>query len=178
MAKCALCGYEGPIFGRVDPKVKRRIETTDSDKNLIEEVFSSHICKKGGYYMSPRKMVKMGPQADKSVEVISAWSEPNSKFTTVYTVQLRADGVISCDCPGWVNMASKDKITGEKVRACTHCRNHLNEAQEILDGKRPREFRQDPDLMQKLLMNRGTPGTLTASRKPVRRRMILTEGLV
>ena len=124
--------------------------------------------------LKKRIEVAIGPMPDMNEEVISAWAEPSSSGTTVYEAQLRADGVLSCTCPGWTRMATKDKITGEKTRNCTHCRAHRDDAQAILDGKMSRVFKQDPDLMQKLFAKRNTG----SKQGGPRRRMIMTEGVV
>jgi len=120
--------------------------------------------------MTPSKRipVQVGPQPNMGVEVISAWCASSSSGTTVYEIQLRADGILSCTCPGWVKAATKNKITGEKERNCKHCRNLIDEAQDILDGKSPRVFKKDPELFKKLFG--GGPATGT----PTRRRMIMT----
>src|SRR3989304_2744285 len=89
----------------------------------------------------------IGPQPFMPAQVISAWSEPSSKGTTVYEVQLRSNGALSCDCPGYLFQVNK--IT--KLRYCKHCRKHLDEAQAILDGLLPRVFKQDPEIIQKLM---------------------------
>jgi len=34
--------------------------------------------------------------------VISAWAFSSSAGTTVYETQLHADGLLTCNCPGWI----------------------------------------------------------------------------
>jgi len=80
-----------------------------------------------------RVIAKYGLQSTE--KVISAWPFASSSGTTTYETQLHADGVLSCNCPGWVQRKSRD---------CKHVKWFLHDAQEILDGKqKPIFVRQD-----------------------------------
>ena len=75
-----------------------------------------------------------------TVRAISAWPFDSSKGTTTYETQLHADGILTCNCPGWCSHL--DKKTGK--RSCRHVKEKVYEAQQILDGKRQPIFaRQD-----------------------------------
>lgn len=63
--------------------------------------------------------------------VISAWPFKSSSGTTIYEVQLHSDGILSCNCPGWVVRRTRD---------CTHVKRKVSEAQLILDGKKSPVF--------------------------------------
>ena len=66
-----------------------------------------------------------------TVRVISAWPFDSSKGTTTYETQLHADGILTCNCPGWCSHL--DKKTGK--RSCRHVKEKIYDAQKILDGK-------------------------------------------
>lgn len=67
-----------------------------------------------------------------TAKVISAWPFDSSSGTTTYETQLHADGVLTCNCPGWVRAVNK--VTGK--RGCKHVREKVYESQSILDGKK------------------------------------------
>jgi iron only hydrogenase large subunit-like protein len=70
-------------------------------------------------------------------KVISAWPFESSSGTTTYETQLHEDGVITCNCPGWVNRI--DKETG--LRSCKHCREVKYDSSRILSGQKPAVFK-------------------------------------
>ncbi len=76
-----------------------------------------------------RKVARYGEMS--TAEVISAWPYKSSKGTTTYEIQLHSDGLLTCNCPGWVNRKSRD---------CHHVKEKVFESQQILDGKKPRVF--------------------------------------
>jgi len=77
----------------------------------------------------------MGASAQYGIQsvapVISAWPELSSKGTTTYEIQLHSDGVLTCNCPGWVS---------RKTRDCKHVKNYQSKATMILRGQRTPEF--------------------------------------
>jgi|GEM_PF-6471043 len=66
-----------------------------------------------------------------TAKVISAWPRLSSKGTTTYEIQLHADGVLTCNCPGWVTRRTRD---------CKHVKDLLFKAQSIIRGDAPAEF--------------------------------------
>lgn len=72
--------------------------------------------------MSRRPLARVEPRAD----VVYAWPAKSDRITTVYEVLLRADGAMSCDCPGWI-YAKKGQ-----ERTCKHVQRHAGEAPGIL----------------------------------------------
>ena len=57
--------------------------------------------------------------------VLHAWKrESKSNPSKSYVVQLHQDGVLTCNCKGWINRASRD---------CAHVKELLGEAQILLD---------------------------------------------
>ena len=80
-----------------------------------------------------KKLARYGePSREK---VISAWAFPSSAGTTIYEIQLHEDGILTCNCPGWVILRM-----GKDKRECKHVKEVLYEAQQILDGVRPRNI--------------------------------------
>jgi hypothetical protein len=67
-------------------------------------------------------------------KVISAWPFLSSAGTTTYETQLHEDGVLTCNCPGWVRHVVNGK------RACKHVREVFSVASLIMDGVRQPEF--------------------------------------
>ena len=64
-------------------------------------------------------------------KVISAWPFRSSSGTTTYETQLHNDGILTCNCPGWVQRRSRD---------CKHVKEKVDEAQQILDGRKSPVF--------------------------------------
>jgi len=59
---------------------------------------------------------------DGSVHDIAKVKHPiSSNGTTQYTTIQWADGVVTCDCPGWT-ILKKDKHGRPKPRTCKHCK--------------------------------------------------------
>lgn len=80
-----------------------------------------------------KKMIaKFGSQSKS--KVIAAWAFKSSAGTTVYETQLHEDGILTCNCPGWVRHVKK-LTNGETFRSCTHVRQKLYEASEIMKNE-------------------------------------------
>ncbi len=103
-------------------------------------------------------MIKIGRKAryggPSSENVISAWPFSSSSSTTTYETQLHEDGVLTCNCPGWVRATKKlnysiraklpfkcDLADGSTFRSCKHVQEKVFEAQQILDGTRKPIFK-------------------------------------
>lgn len=63
--------------------------------------------------------------------IIAAWPRLSSAGTTTYEIQLHSDGVLTCDCPGWVRRATRD---------CKHVKELKAEATRVLRGQSAPRF--------------------------------------
>jgi hypothetical protein len=79
-------------------------------------------------------------------KVISAWPFKSSAGTTTYETQLHSDGVITCNCPGWVRHVKPDLR-----RECKHCREVKYEATQILQGRQKPIFKNDQNVQYKTI---------------------------
>lgn len=130
-----------PAVGENKIRIIRPIHKIfDTLDNTYKEFYCGENCifcetekKYGGIKMDEERMKHStacyGFQSKE--EIISAWPFSSSSGTTVYEVQLHSDGVLTCNCPGWVNHPS---------RACKHVKEKLEEAELIFTSKKPPVF--------------------------------------
>lgn len=76
-------------------------------------------------------------------KVISAWPFKSSAGTTTYETQLHSDGVITCNCPGWVR-----NVKADGHRECKHCREVKAEANAIVRGLKSPVFKNNDQNFQ------------------------------
>ncbi len=80
-------------------------------------------------------MVRTARYGEQSTaKVISAWARKSSKGTTTYEILLHSDGILTCNCPGWVQRSTRD---------CKHVKELVYVAGEILSSRRSPIFEKE-----------------------------------
>ena len=95
-------------------------------------------------------MAKRRVTAAAKAEPVFVWafrsSQPRGGQFINYETRMNEDGALTCNCPGWVFCRTKDKagnVLNNGIKTCTHTRQVLDEADDIL-----RRFRRGDPLPQ------------------------------
>lgn len=123
--RCPDCGGwcvngKAELYGRENSFASPLAKGTWKD---IRQYFFEEVSEMKATYGKPSK-----------AKVISAWPFLSSAGTTTYETQLHEDGVLTCNCPGWV----RHVLNGQ--RGCKHVRGILPIASEIMSSLRKPEF--------------------------------------